>query len=205
MHLASGDLRLRIDAFSCDWHPAHAGPWFIYFCLAQLFINSSTLEKGLSSMALDGVSHSSLCLTRFTWISGCVLYSSWKRLLTMRRANNITLWLLSSHSSSVRLYLRSITLLKSITRVRTWMMNVRLYFVCSAPGYSCSRFLVWIHLPFSLYHGWTTVLVILTAFEAFGVDASTHPPRIFTKVFVFLGLWVSFFVFGPWCWYCVAS
>ncbi|KAH9949008.1 hypothetical protein B0H21DRAFT_731178 [Amylocystis lapponica] len=27
---------------------------------------------------------------------------------------------------------------------------------------------VFVHLPFSLYHGWTTVLVVLTAFEAFG-------------------------------------
>jgi len=47
---------------------------------------------------------------------------------------------------------------------------------------------LWIHLPFSLYHGWTTVLVLLTAFEAFGVDALTHKAGVFTKVFVFLGL-----------------
>jgi len=47
---------------------------------------------------------------------------------------------------------------------------------------------LWVHLPFSLYHGWTTVLVILTAFEAFGVNALTHKAGIFTKVFVFLGL-----------------
>jgi hypothetical protein len=47
---------------------------------------------------------------------------------------------------------------------------------------------VWIHLPFSLYHGWTTVLVVVTAFEAFGVNALTHPAGVFTKVFVFLAL-----------------
>jgi len=47
---------------------------------------------------------------------------------------------------------------------------------------------LFIHLPFSLYHGWTTVLVILTAFEAFGVDAQTHRPGVWTDVFVFLGL-----------------
>ncbi|CAE6500713.1 unnamed protein product [Rhizoctonia solani] len=47
---------------------------------------------------------------------------------------------------------------------------------------------LWIHLPFSLYHGWTTVLVVVTAFEAFGVNALTHPAGVFTKVFVFLGL-----------------
>ncbi|EIN12098.1 hypothetical protein PUNSTDRAFT_99515 [Punctularia strigosozonata HHB-11173 SS5] len=47
---------------------------------------------------------------------------------------------------------------------------------------------LFVHLPFSLYHGWTTLLVVLTAFEAFGVNAHTHAPGIWTKVFVFLGL-----------------
>jgi len=47
---------------------------------------------------------------------------------------------------------------------------------------------VFVHLPFSLYHGWTTVLVVLTAFEAFGVNAITTKAGIWTKVFVFLGL-----------------
>lgn len=55
--------------------------------------------------------------------------------------------------------------------------------------------LVWIHLPFSLYHGWTTVLVVVTAFEAFGVNALTHPAGVFTKVFVFLGLYVHLFLY----------
>lgn len=45
-----------------------------------------------------------------------------------------------------------------------------------------------IHLPFSLYHGWTTVLVVLTAFEAFGTNAAKDAPGVWTKVFVFLGL-----------------
>jgi hypothetical protein len=47
---------------------------------------------------------------------------------------------------------------------------------------------VLVHLPFSLYHGWTTVLVLLTAFEAFGVNALHHKAGVFTKVFVFLAL-----------------
>ena len=47
---------------------------------------------------------------------------------------------------------------------------------------------VFVHLPFSLYHGWTTVLVVLSLFEAFGLDATTHRPGVWTKVFVFLGL-----------------
>jgi len=39
-----------------------------------------------------------------------------------------------------------------------------------------------------LYHGWTTVLVITSAFDAFGVDALTHRAGTWTKVFVFLAL-----------------
>jgi hypothetical protein len=63
-----------------------------------------------------------------------------------------------------------------------------------------------VHLPFSLYHGcewlethrskrtaWTfadclgtIVLVVLSAFAAFGVDAHKHHAGVWTKVFVFL-------------------
>ncbi|KAJ7209606.1 hypothetical protein GGX14DRAFT_520976 [Mycena pura] len=47
---------------------------------------------------------------------------------------------------------------------------------------------IFVHLPFSLYHGWTTVLVVITAFQAFGVNAATHGAGVWTKVFVFLAL-----------------
>ncbi|KAF9820245.1 hypothetical protein IEO21_01459 [Rhodonia placenta] len=47
---------------------------------------------------------------------------------------------------------------------------------------------IFVHLPFSLWHGWTTVLVVLTAFEAFGVDAITERAGIWTDVFAFLGM-----------------
>ncbi|KZP12358.1 hypothetical protein FIBSPDRAFT_870261 [Athelia psychrophila] len=47
---------------------------------------------------------------------------------------------------------------------------------------------LFLHLPFSLYHGWTTVLVVLSLFEAFGVNALTHTAGVWTKVFVFLAL-----------------
>jgi len=47
---------------------------------------------------------------------------------------------------------------------------------------------LWIHLPFSLYHGFTTVLVLVTAFEAFGVDKLAQKPGVWTDVFVFLAL-----------------
>ncbi|WVQ86121.1 hypothetical protein IAT38_008289 [Cryptococcus sp. DSM 104549] len=43
-----------------------------------------------------------------------------------------------------------------------------------------------VHLPFSLYHGWAIVLVVLSLFEAFGVNAHTHKAGIWTKLFVFL-------------------
>ncbi|TDL17794.1 hypothetical protein BD410DRAFT_793967 [Rickenella mellea] len=46
---------------------------------------------------------------------------------------------------------------------------------------------LWIHLPFSLYHAWTTVLVLLTAFEAFGVDAAKYQDHFYTHVTVILG------------------
>jgi hypothetical protein len=45
---------------------------------------------------------------------------------------------------------------------------------------------IFVHLPFSLYHGWTTVLIILTGFQAFGVNAHHHHAGVWTKVFVFL-------------------
>jgi len=61
---------------------------------------------------------------------------------------------------------------------------------------------LFIHLPFSLYHGWTTVLVILTAFEAFGVNAHHHGAGVWTKVFVFLGL---FFLEGTAATYAFSS
>jgi len=47
---------------------------------------------------------------------------------------------------------------------------------------------LFVHLPFSMWHGWATVLIFLTAFEAFGVNAAKHHPGVWTKVFVFLSL-----------------
>ncbi|KIY64329.1 hypothetical protein CYLTODRAFT_493224 [Cylindrobasidium torrendii FP15055 ss-10] len=61
---------------------------------------------------------------------------------------------------------------------------------------------VFVHLPFSLYHGWTTVLVLLTAFEAFGNNAATQKAGIWTKVFVFLAL---FFLEGTAATYAFSS
>jgi hypothetical protein len=61
---------------------------------------------------------------------------------------------------------------------------------------------LFIHLPFSLYHGWTTFLVVLSTFTAFGVNAATHPAGIWTKIFVFLAL---FFLEGTAATYALSS
>ncbi|KIM44368.1 hypothetical protein M413DRAFT_8828 [Hebeloma cylindrosporum] len=47
---------------------------------------------------------------------------------------------------------------------------------------------IFIHIPFSLYHGWTIVLASLAAFDAFGVNSITESAGIWTKVFVCLTL-----------------
>jgi len=45
-----------------------------------------------------------------------------------------------------------------------------------------------VQVPFSLYHGWTLVLVILSGFEAFSVDAHKHKADVLTKALVFIAL-----------------
>lgn len=47
---------------------------------------------------------------------------------------------------------------------------------------------LFVHLPFSLYHGFVVVLLFVTGFEAFGVNAVTHKAGIITKILVFLSL-----------------
>jgi len=61
---------------------------------------------------------------------------------------------------------------------------------------------VFVHLPFSLYHGWTTVLVVISAFTAFGVNVHGHDAGVWTKVLVFLGL---FFLEGTAATYAFSS
>ncbi|EIW85470.1 hypothetical protein CONPUDRAFT_98562 [Coniophora puteana RWD-64-598 SS2] len=46
---------------------------------------------------------------------------------------------------------------------------------------------VLVHLPFSLWHGWATFLLILSAFEAFGIH-TYDPAGDWTKALVFIGL-----------------
>ncbi|CED83036.1 hypothetical protein [Phaffia rhodozyma] len=46
---------------------------------------------------------------------------------------------------------------------------------------------LFVHLPYSLYHAWALVLVVLSGFQAFGREAHHHA-GVGTKVFVFLAL-----------------
>jgi hypothetical protein len=43
---------------------------------------------------------------------------------------------------------------------------------------------------FSLYHGWTLALVIMSDFEAFSVDAHKHKAGVLTKALVFIALFL---------------
>ncbi|CAG8710133.1 5197_t:CDS:2 [Cetraspora pellucida] len=50
---------------------------------------------------------------------------------------------------------------------------------------------LWIHIPFYLYHAWINVIFLLSAFAAFSPEKLTdQEPSLFTKVLVFLGLFV---------------
>ncbi|KAI6042546.1 hypothetical protein EDC04DRAFT_2866738 [Pisolithus marmoratus] len=67
---------------------------------------------------------------------------------------------------------------------------------------------VFLHLPFSIYHGWTVCLVFMSAFEAFGANAVTEPADVWTKVAVFGSLVLLQIVTFPAClaitWYLFA-
>jgi hypothetical protein len=47
---------------------------------------------------------------------------------------------------------------------------------------------VLVHTPFSLYHGFVVVLLVVSAFNAFGVNANRHHAGVITKILVFIGL-----------------
>ena len=49
---------------------------------------------------------------------------------------------------------------------------------------------VFVHLPFWLYHGWTTVLVVLTLLEAFGNNAATEPAGVWIRGCICLALYI---------------
>ncbi|KAF8597880.1 hypothetical protein BDV93DRAFT_595672 [Ceratobasidium sp. AG-I] len=47
---------------------------------------------------------------------------------------------------------------------------------------------LWIHVPFSIYRGWSTVLLVAAAFQAFGVDVLTRKANWYTESSVSLEL-----------------
>jgi hypothetical protein len=47
---------------------------------------------------------------------------------------------------------------------------------------------LFIHLPFSLWHAWSVVLIVISAFAAFGVSASTHKAGVGTIVFAAIAI-----------------
>lgn len=49
---------------------------------------------------------------------------------------------------------------------------------------------VFVQVPLSLYHGWSIVLVVLSGFEAFGIDAHEHKPDVLTKAITFIALFL---------------
>jgi len=103
---------------------------------------------------------------------------SWRfALLAILNAIYINLW---AHSHYVPAFIFALFVSSAVTHIY--------YIVKKHYAPSCYADELFVHLPFSLYHGWTTVLVVLSAFEAFGVNALTHSPGIWTKVFVFLAL-----------------
>ncbi|CAE6500735.1 unnamed protein product [Rhizoctonia solani] len=53
---------------------------------------------------------------------------------------------------------------------------------------------LWIRFPMVVHFVWASFLLILSDFEALGVDALNHPAGAYTKVFVFFGLWILEFL-----------
>ncbi|KIM27030.1 hypothetical protein M408DRAFT_16712 [Serendipita vermifera MAFF 305830] len=49
---------------------------------------------------------------------------------------------------------------------------------------------LFVHIPFSIYYGWSNLLIFLAGFEAFGNNADTQPAGAWTKLFVFLSLFI---------------
>ncbi|KDN52462.1 hypothetiocal protein [Tilletiaria anomala UBC 951] len=47
---------------------------------------------------------------------------------------------------------------------------------------------LFVHVPFSLYHGFVVVLLVVSGFAAFGVNANKHSAGVITKILVFMAL-----------------
>ena len=103
---------------------------------------------------------------------------SWRfPLLAVLNAVLVTVW---AHHHYVVAFLLSLLVASSVSQIY--------YIVKKNHSSESVGDELFVHLPFSMWHGWTTVLVFITAFEAFGVNADKHHAGVWTKVFVFLAL-----------------
>ena len=103
---------------------------------------------------------------------------SWRfPLLAILNAIFLTVW---AHHQYIAAFILSLLVSSTVTHIY--------YVVKKNHSAESTADELFVHLPFSMWHGWTTVIVFLTAFEAFGVDATKHHAGVWTKVFVFLAL-----------------
>ena len=103
---------------------------------------------------------------------------SWRfPLLAVLNAVLVTVW---AHHHYIAAFLVSLLVASSVTHI---YIIVKKNHTPESLGDE-----LFVHLPFSMWHGWATVLVFLTAFEAFGVDADKHHAGVWTDVCVFLAL-----------------
>lgn len=100
------------------------------------------------------------------------------------------------NSTFVQLYVRSDYVLAFIFALLTALAISHVYYDIKTkappsseePGAS----IVFVHLPFSLWHAYSVVMVVLSLFSAFGVDKYEEAPGFGTKVSVILALaWLS--------------
>ena len=103
---------------------------------------------------------------------------SWRfPLLAVLNAAFVTVW---AHHEYIAAFILSLLVSATVTHIY--------YIVKKSHSAESAGDELFVHLPFSMWHGWTIVLIFLTAFEAFGVNAAKHHAGVWTKVFVFLAL-----------------
>ncbi|PWN47202.1 hypothetical protein IE53DRAFT_390658 [Violaceomyces palustris] len=97
--------------------------------------------------------------------------------------NAIYSWLYTAHGARIYAILAFVVMLLIAGTVSHCYRSLKVHHTPS--GLLDTLF---VHLPFSLYHGFVVVLLFVTGFAAFGVNAHTHHAGIITKILVFLSL-----------------
>jgi len=101
------------------------------------------------------------------------------------------------NSIFVNLFVKSDYVLSFIFSILTALVVSHVYYdlkTKASPSSSSEPWanIIFIHLPFSLWHAYSIVLVILSLFSAFGVNKLAHLPGVGTKVSVVIALaWLS--------------